>query len=122
MPLALTVAVKVSVSLAPAPIVPTVHVGELKLVAPEPTPLTKVYPLGKASRTVTPVAEDGPALLNTTVKVTVSPAFAVETLAILVKLKSITGVGVVVTSSSSSSVVEVFPGVESGSGWSLVAT
>src|SRR3989338_5803492 len=76
--------------------VPAVYDPLLALAPP------KVKPLGRTSETTTLVAVDGPALLTVTVKVTVAPTLGVVVLATLLKLRSITLLGVTVTWASSS--------------------
>ena len=100
--MAFTVAVIVSVALAPLANVPTVHapVPLLKVPALGAVLLTKVYPDGKTSVTDTVVAALGPALFAVSVKMTLLPTFGVALLTVFIMptlaCAAVTGTGVLV--------------------------
>ena len=92
----LTVATIDKVALAPIPKFPIVQVGADQ--APnEGVALTKLYPAGIISETLTPVAGLGPPLVAVIVKVILLPIIGVLLLAIFVTPKSACGTGTGVT-------------------------
>ena len=91
-PEAFTVATIVKVALAPLAKFPILQFGALH-VPVDGVALTKVYPAGKTSFTVTPVALLGPALLAVIVKVTLLPTFGVGLLTVLLTAKFVCGTG-----------------------------
>jgi hypothetical protein len=94
------------VALPPFTKFPIVQLGAVH-VPVEGVALTKVYPAGKISFTVTPVALLGPALEAVMVKVTLLPTFGVGLLTVFVipRFVRATGTGV--------EVEELFPGTGS---------
>ena len=98
--MAFTVAVMVNVAHAPLANVPTVHAPVMLLNVPAlgAVLLTKVYPVGKTSVTLTLVAALGPALLAVKVKMTLLPTFGVAlfTVFTIPTLACATGTGVLV--------------------------
>ena len=96
-PVDLTVATTVRVALALSAKLPMFQLGALQ-VPVEGVALTKVYPVGKLSTTLTPVAANGPLLVAVMVKVTLLPITGVALFTTLLMDKSVaaTGTGVFV--------------------------
>ena len=122
-PVASTVAVTVSVALAPLASVGTDQTSVVSSYVPVAVvAVPNESPALSVSVTSIAVASSGPSLVRVTVKVTVSPTLGAGSSTVLVSDRSAAGATVSTASSWSSWVASLSPGVESGSPWSEAAT